>query len=485
MNSSVIYAPFLVLGMAIVISVFSPLIFIYLRHQVRLQRLRILDQFERTFSIEARDDPTSGVQYRYNRYGHAPSFEYIREKYIEDLLEEPRALQRRGNLQNIRWWEIRSSWSLFLAAIPFIVLTTAGLCVLFACLGPNGMVQELFAAMGLRRDCMPLFLVGGLHPVPPHAIDDVLTVAGFAFLGAYVFSLGVMARAVSTFDLSPLTIVRLAINIVTGVAGVVVAYRAFPDLGGLTPEAFDKAISTLPYAFAFVAGMVPDIIINKVIGEVQNLDGAKTFDNGVLAATKSTSPEVIDGIDFFVRFRLQQANIFEVQHLAVANPIMLFVETPYGIYQCIDWVAQAQLCTIVGPDRFLAMRSFNIRTIFDVERALLSEYTTSQLRRLVATLMFSAPSAPPASAWAFWGLDKPGQRGTVGSAAFGEYIAKLLTEPPTGADGAPIDDNPDQTIKHLGRIITDDLHVHRLRDVWLLIQSRLGAGDALPDSEAP
>lgn len=532
-----------------------PVAFIYVRHNVRLQRLRILAQCARVFQMDApRADPPSPdgpsppdsppaarppSDHLPAERRASPSFEYVVEKYVEDLpkplrpttkdSENSRLANEVSKLMNFSegdeiregnkisetsgggegsydvdrpWWSLGSSWALFMASLPLVVLSTLGFYVAFAALAPNA------AHVGLRQFWEPLLVVGGRGMTGDVCTaatgvcgyrDNVLTVAVVAFVGAYCFSLGTIARAVATFDLSPFSMLRLAVNMVIGVAGAVIAYRGIPDLPGVAPS------TTLPRAWilcAFVAGLVPDLIINFLNRQAQDMLGGKATDTSILKDTPSVSPELIDGIDFYIRFRLQQANIYEVQSLAVANPIMLFVETPYGLYQCIDWVAQAQLCTIVGPQRFLMMRRYNLRTIFDVERAILSEYTTSQLRRFVVALMMSPPPARKA-AWSFWGgggaaspTESPpesppgGDDATaypaIDTPAFGKYIMDLFCEPAIGPWGEVIAHDPDRTLKHLGRLVVDDLHVHRLRDVWLLVQQRLGlTGDALPDSEKP
>lgn len=254
----------------------------------------------------------------------------------------------------------------------------------------------------------------------------------------------------------------------------------------------------------------------------------KLTDGRFAGATKSTPLDVIDGIDFFIRFRLMEAGIYEVQNLAVANPILMHVETPYGIYQTIDWVGQAQLCCIVGPERFLILRQFNIRTIFDLERAVLSLKSTSELRRILGGILLMTTETmrlvEKLSGSNFPDMDHPQNAGknivdymkwaaekatqptsyrmrlarTPDPRPSGGYhvwlMSKLGNEPyasfdiQTEGETRTFDlyeqTDPDATIKHMVRVIMDDLHVMRLRQIWESIGRTLG-GDAatLDDSE--
>jgi hypothetical protein len=259
-----------------------------------------------------------------------------------------------------------------------------------------------------------------------------------AFFGGYLFTARGLLRAVNNFDLSPGSFISAALNLLFGVVLAVVIVVGGVSAGvGATGSQLVAAASLVA---AFLIGFIPEFGL-RILYRASKFWLFKREDSDLYRSFEATPVEVVDGIDTEIRSRLADFNILSVQNLATANPIMLFVETPFGIYQSIDWVAQAQLFAAVGPRPVLRLWALGIRTIFDLEKAVLVEgHTTSALRQAVARALLADTD---------------------------EAMRKHIG-PPEG----PFDD---AAVKALVENKVDDLHVHRLRQITMRIEARLGA----------
>lgn len=273
---------------------------------------------------------------------------------------------------------------------------------------------------------LPLFLGNGEPDAGTKRL--ALSVVAFAFLGAYVASIRALLRSVANFDLSPLTLFRCSAGMLLAIFVAGALWRGVPALGnpgGIWPEAW--------LLFAFTLGLDP-ALPERVIRSLWRHGKIKQMDEAATDRTRIVPLELIDGIDGDVRARLEDFNLYDVQNLATANPILLFVETPFGIYQSIDWVAQAQLATGIGVDRFLRLRELGVRTIFDLETVLLGPATPGLLEIRVATILL-----PP---------DPPG------------------TDPDPAARI--------EAARRMAYAVIDDLSARRLRQMWKVIEHKLG-----------
>lgn len=274
-------------------------------------------------------------------------------------------------------------------------------------------------------------------------------VAGFAFLGSYIFNLRYLVRQTLNQELSALAFVRASMRVVQGMVLSIVAYHSGALL--LTGAPNEAWLSNLGFAgalaIAFILGYFPDLGLGRIAQWVRI--HIKMVDQNALEKARIIPLEVIDGIDHEFAFRLQECNLYDVQNLAVTNPIELYAETPYSLLQSFDWVLQAQLCLVVGVPSFQQLKHHRIRTIFDLERAILSEDAPEDyIRALACILLYDA------------------------SPCFRKHI------------GLPIDCNDKShapttsrdVIRHICAIITDDLHVHRLRVLWQAIMRETQGG---------
>jgi hypothetical protein len=203
----------------------------------------------------------------------------------------------------------------------------------------------------------------------------------------------------------------------------------------------------------------------------------KSEDNRFNAVTPTVPLDVIDGVDFWTRIRLEQCGINDVQNLATYNPIMLYIETPYGIYQVFDWTAQAQLCHIVGLEKFLLLREINVRTIFDLERGIRSKDSPDQFDEVFAAILL-APTATLRTmtqiANSKFLINEADGPKLVDCDAFLQWARKKLGQ----------EAGTTKAIEHMANWIGDDLHVRRLRRLWIEISDSLGKlGRMLPDDK--
>lgn len=376
------------------------------RDNVKAKRQQVIQDLEKLFNAGDKRD-AKGRQ----RNLIIPSFEFVKTKYY---LHDQGAPQARGQYMaeeeagesQIRWHSV--------PVLVFVAISTICFAILF--------VLPLDGEVGVARYVRSTIFLGSETGDPFLA---TVAVAMFGFIGAYIAALRTLIRSVANFDLSPLTFFRATYGIITTVVISVAIFRATSSLVVLGGGASGGAQPFL--AVALVIGLVPGHA-ERYLLSLWRRGNVKRMDSNAIERTKSIPLELIDGIDADIRSRLEDFNLFDVQNLATANPIMLFVETPYGIYQSIDWVAQAQLATAVGVTRFLALRDRGIRTIFDLERAFLSAggCESGALQEMVGAILLG--------------------RGAAGGPGCGDDARALVC------------------------LMVDELAVLRLRQIWMTIE---------------
>jgi len=129
-------------------------------------------------------------------------------------------------------------------------------------------------------------------------------------------------------------------------------------------------------------------------------------------------------------------------------------------------------------------QQMGVRTIFDLERAVLSRQSMPGVKRMVGAILLMGThelfklSEGRAPAFA----DLEAGRSTAGM-ALPEFLGRVvdwLAFPPIGpaiggAEVSPADAGPgDAGLMLCVRMMLDDLHVHRLREIWLKVDSQLG-----------
>lgn len=396
-----------------VLSIAVPLLIIIGKHAVKHIRAETFLRLEASFLKPDNDDKTLNPQEALMD----PTFDSVRCKY----LDEPIPAAGPG----------RPGWSPFARRFGWVLPTMLyGFSVVVFGIIVAFVVDRLFVSGWLDvrpgcgnsvATCMPLasqmLLLGLRVPSPSFAADlvyahNTAVMLGFAFAGAYLWCVLYLIRRVNNFDLTPYSFLMCGMRILLALAvALTIRHTVFTSasvisdqgtkiVAAATGGASSQAVAVnapapalaaepgsdgteaakgaiagrsgdimdyLAVLVAFLLGFYPAAGLDYLIRRGQEFTIKRPHPDA--AGLRHTLPlDMIDGLSDFVRFRLEELEYEDVQNLATANPVLLYVETPYNILEIIDWIAQAQLITAVGPGKVQALRRLNVRTIFDLAR---------------------------------------------------------------------------------------------------------------------
>jgi hypothetical protein len=414
------------------LSILSPGFFISIREAVKIQRQEIITDLASVF--DAGDDGCIHL---------IPSFEFVKYKYFVGHQRGRDPEISRGDLQRrtADWIDHnrrRKDFSIIswlIACSPFSAL--AGFATFYS--------LSLLLYVLSSQTTTPHQMIWADVTYPKSGSASELWLLGMcaAFASSYITALRNLLRAIRNFDLSPAAIGSETIKILLSIALAPMITIILTNVGGEIARPVFALMGHQPPAIAlglvitacFGVGIMPDVALRWVIQRDQ-LKNFKQEEGEVFQAFKITPIEIIDGIDSDIRSRLEDHHIHSTQNLAAANPLMLFVETPFGVYQIMDWVAQAQLCCSVGRDKIVKLWPLGVRTLFDLERLATDEEVENDALLLEVGRVILGSGLIPIE-----GLDK--------------------------ASAAAV-------VRRSIELRLDDPHVQRLRQIYIAVGDRLG-----------
>jgi hypothetical protein len=365
-----------------------------------------------------------------------PSLELVKWKYDPHPRYDPDRVTATGEAPEAPG--LISFWYFLLPTCIYILFTCLGFCVSFLPVMPGHPTP---------------FSLGGWPSLTDAERLSLLSTISYTFLGGYIWTINYLIKRVSNFDLSPLSFLRASAHILFGAFVSAVLWHGINEIYRGSEITSGRGIGI---ALAFLVGFFPELGLSRLLAKYPQMR-LKRIGPATTELCEELPLDTIVGIDAYIKFRLGEFEIEDVQNLATVNPIQLFVETPYNLYEILDWVAQAQLIVAVGSAKTLKLRELNVRTIFDLEEALRNNSFSST----ILDILLPAAARKPAL------IPSPRRAAVPQGQSKGDKVQVLHDRP---AQAAPQDSDLAVT---LAAIVGADLHVQRLRQLRDVIAMRL------------
>ena len=231
-------------------------------------------------------------------------------------------------------------------AIVIALHAAAGIIVFNSSIGPQA----------------PIFLSSTFLPDAENAIPYIaltlMAIVG-AFLGSFVWAARYIYRRLASYDLTPTTYYQVALRMISGTMVAVALRHIMPIMFPVG----DGNLAPLVILAAFVSGYEPSFGV-RLLWQWGRKKLKRRAEEEPAARVEKLPVRSIDGISTYIKARLEEFEIDDVQNLATENPITLYARTPFGLPEIVDWIAQAQLYQLLNRKKIQALKRIGVRNVF-------------------------------------------------------------------------------------------------------------------------
>jgi hypothetical protein len=194
--------------------------------------------------------------------------------------------------------------------------------------------------------------------------EGTFIVASMAFVGAYVYMLARLLDRTGNNDLYPISLHYYSARILIACLTATVYRHVAATFAGES--------TAMLVLVGFVTGLAPDLLIAQMARKAFKMLDAFGAKADPADATRPTALplQMLDDVTKDKADRLAELGIDSAQVLACQNPFILWPKLPYDLGLIVDWIAAAQLYTLVKEVGLQKLRARAVTDIFDLHQRL-------------------------------------------------------------------------------------------------------------------